>query len=71
VVYQKPDATLIFIDETWIKTNMTRLRGGAPRGQRLVSCVPHGHWKTTTVIAALDRNGMRCSMTLGDARRSG
>jgi transposase len=57
-------STLIFIDETWIKTNMTRLRGRAPRGQRLVSSVPHGHWKTTTVIAALDRNGMRCSMTL-------
>jgi len=57
-------SALIFIDETWIKTNMTRLRGRAPRGQRLVSSVPHGHWKTTTVIAALDRNGMRCSMTL-------
>jgi len=55
---------LIFIDETWIKTNMTRLRGRAPRGQRLVEKVPQGHWKTTTVIAALDQKGMRCSMTL-------
>jgi transposase len=55
---------LIFIDETWIKTNMTRLRGRAPRGQRLVEKVPHSHWKTTTVIAALDRKGMRCSMSL-------
>jgi transposase len=55
---------LVFIDETWIKTNMTRLWGRALRGQRLVEKVPHGHWKTTTVIAALDRNGMRCSMTL-------
>jgi transposase len=55
---------LIFIDETWIKTNMTRLRGRALRGQRLVEKVPHGHWKTTTVIAALDQKGMRCSMTL-------
>jgi transposase len=55
---------LIFIDETWIKTNMTRLRGRALSGQRLVEKVPHGHWKTTTVIAALDQKGMRCSMTL-------
>jgi transposase len=55
---------LVFIDETWIKTNMTRLRGRALRGQRLVEKVPHGHWKTTTVIGALDHKGMRCSMTL-------
>lgn len=55
---------LVFIDETWLKTNMTRLRGRALRGQRLVEKVPHGHWKTTTVIAALDQQGMRCSMTL-------
>jgi transposase len=57
-------ARLVFIDETWIKTNMTRLRGWVPRGQRLVEKVPHGHWKTTTVIAALGHAGMRCSMTL-------
>lgn len=55
---------LVFIDETWIKTNMTRLRGRSLRGQRLVEKVPHGHWKTTTLIAALDRCGMRCSMML-------
>jgi transposase len=39
---------------------MTRLRGRAPIGQRLVDKVPHGHWKTTTLIAALDNTGMRC-----------
>lgn len=43
----------MFIDETWIKTNMTRAYGRAPRGQRLVAAVPHGHWKTSTVVAAL------------------
>lgn len=36
-------AKLIFIDETWAKANMTRLRGRAPRGQRLIEKVPHGH----------------------------
>ncbi len=44
---------LVFIDETWTKTNMAPLRGWAPRGARLKASVPHGHWKTTTFLAAL------------------
>jgi transposase len=44
---------LVFIDETGAKTNMLRLYGRAPRGQRLVAPVPHGHWMTTTFVAAL------------------
>ena len=44
---------MVFIDETWAKTNMTRLYGWAPRGKRLVDKVPHGHWKTATFLAAL------------------
>jgi transposase len=55
---------LIFIDETWAKTNMTRLRGRAPRGERLLAKVPHGHWHTTTLIAALDIDGVRCATTV-------
>ena len=44
---------LVFIDETWTKTNMAPLRGWAPCGQRLKAKVPHGHWKTMTFLAAL------------------
>ena len=44
---------LVFIDETWVKTNMAPLRGWGPRGQRLPALVPYGHWKTLTFIAAL------------------
>ena len=44
---------LVFIDETWTKTNMEPLRGWAPRGERLVASAPHGHWKTMTFVAAL------------------
>ena len=58
---------LIFVDETWTKTNMTRLRGRAPAGQRLVAKVPHGHWKTTTLIAALGIEGMHCSTVVDGA----
>jgi transposase len=44
---------LVFIDETWVKTNMAPLRGWGPIGERLVAEVPHGHWKTLTFIGAL------------------
>lgn len=46
---------------------MTRLRGRSPRGERLLAKVPHGHWKTTTLIAALGIAGVRCSMVLDGA----
>lgn len=44
---------LVFIDETWAKTNMTRTHGRAPRGARLLAKVPRGHWRTLTFLAAL------------------
>jgi transposase len=44
---------LVFIDETWAKTNMAPLRGWAARGQRLIGKAPFGHWNTMTFIAAL------------------
>ena len=58
---------MIFVDETWSKTNMTRLRGRAPLGQRLIDKVPHGHWQTTTLIAALGIQGMHCSTVVDGA----
>jgi putative transposase len=44
---------LVFLDETWTKTNMAPLRGWATRGKRLKAKVPHGRWKTMTFLAAL------------------
>jgi len=44
---------LVFIDETWATTNMTRLHGRCRRGDRLVAKVPHGRWRTLTFLAAL------------------
>lgn len=46
---------------------MTRTRGRAPVGRRLVDKVPHGHWRTTTLIAALDAAGVRCSTVVDGA----
>ena len=44
---------LVFIDETWTRTDMAPLREWAPRGCRLTAKVPHGRWKTMTFLAAL------------------
>ena len=44
---------LVFIDETWIKTNMAPLRGWAAKGKRLRAFAPHGHWRTLTFLGAL------------------
>jgi len=49
---------LVFLDETWTKTNMAPLRGWAPRGQRLIAKVPQGKWKTMTFLAALRHDGI-------------
>jgi transposase len=46
-------ARLVFIDETWTRTNMAPLRGWAPRGRRLIGKVPDGRWRTMTFLAAL------------------
>ena len=51
-------ARLIFIDETGTATNMARTRGRSQRGARLVSAIPHGHWKITTFVAGLRQDGL-------------
>jgi transposase len=48
---------LVFIDETGAKTNMTRRYGRAPAGRRVHDHAPAGHWNTTTLIAAMGRDG--------------
>jgi transposase len=58
---------LVFIDETWASTNMARRYGRCPKGQRLVCAVPHGHWKTTTFVAALRADGLTAPMVVDGA----
>jgi transposase len=55
---------LVFLDETWAKTNMTRPRGRSRRGTRLIASVPYGHWKTTTFVAALRTNGLTAPLVI-------
>jgi transposase len=58
---------LVFLDESWAATNMARRYGRAPVGERLVCAVPHGHWKTTTFLAALRAGGLSCPLVIDGA----
>jgi transposase len=61
----------VFIDETWASTNMARRYGRAPRGRRLRVGVPHGRWKTITVVAGLRPSGIVAPFVLdGPINRS-
>ena len=55
---------LVFVDETWAKTNMTRTRGWAPRGKRLVASVPCIRWATMTFLAGLRADGIVAPLVL-------
>ena len=57
-------ARLVFIDETWATTNMMRSHGRSRRGEQLRMGYPHGHRKTTTLVAGLRRDGMVAPMVL-------
>ena len=54
----------VFIDETGSATNMARRYGRCPLGERLVTAVPHGHWRTTTFVAGLRQSGVTAPLVL-------
>jgi hypothetical protein len=51
-------ARLVFIDETGANTKTVRLRGRCHRSERLIGSVPHGHWKTISLVAGLRHEGI-------------
>jgi transposase len=55
---------VVFIDETWAKTNMTRTYGRSQRGTRLTERVPAGRWETTTFVGALRADGFVAPLTV-------
>ena len=60
-------AKRVFLDETGATTKMARLRGRSPRGERCRAAIPHGHWKTTTLVAALRLDGLSAPMVVDGA----
>jgi transposase len=57
---------LVFIDETWTSTNMTRGYGRAPRGQPCCGSAPYGHWQITTFVGTLRRRGISAPMVIDE-----
>lgn len=55
---------LVFLDETSLKTDLTRLRGWAEGGTRLIEPVPGGKWSTNTLLQAVALDGTRAAMVL-------
>jgi transposase len=63
-------AHLVFVDESGASTRMTRWRGRALAGHRLVARIPHGHYPTSTLIAGVRRRGA-CAPWLFDGAMDG
>lgn len=57
----------VFIDVTWASTNICRPCGRGPRGERVIAAVPHGHWKTTTFVAALRHDRLTAPVVVDGA----
>jgi transposase len=57
----------VFVDETGAKTNMTRLRGRALEGARVLDRAPHGHWNTTTLIGSIRLGGESACLAIDGA----
>lgn len=55
---------LVFVDESGASTAMTRTRGRAPRGERVIGRVPQGHWKTLTMLGAVRLEGLVAGATV-------
>ena len=58
---------LIFLDECGTNTKMARLYGRSKRGERCRAAIPHGHWKTTTLVAGLSIDGIVAPMVMDGA----
>jgi transposase len=59
-----PPERLIFLDESGVTTQMTRLWGRAPRGERIAEATPQGHWKVLTTLGAMSLRGWEAVMTV-------
>ena len=61
--FAHPDQ-FVLLDEAGAKTNMTRLYGRAPVGERCRFHTPHGHWRTSTILSAVRTRGIVREATL-------
>ena len=62
-----PLKDVVVLDESYATTQFTRLRGRCPRHERLIAPVPHGHWKTLTMLAAITIEGVLAAASIDAA----
>lgn len=62
-----PARQMVFVHETWAKTNMTPARRRTRRGVRCIGRAPHGHWHTTTFVCALRSDALIARLVLDGA----
>jgi transposase len=62
-----PLKDVVVLDESYATTQFTRLRGRCPRQERLIAPVPHGHWKTLTMLAAITLEGVLAAASIDAA----
>lgn len=60
----QPLGDLVFLDETGANTKMIRRYGWGPKSNRVIDDVPHGHWMTTTFVAALRSHGFTAPLVV-------
>ena len=59
-----PLRDVVVLDESYVTTQFTRLRGRSRRGVRVVDRVPHGHWKLLTILGAIGVEGVLTAATI-------
>jgi hypothetical protein len=59
-------ARFVFLDQTGTPTNLTRRYGRSRSGTRLVAAVPHGPWRTTTLVAGVRQSGVIAPLSSTD-----
>lgn len=64
LVSHQPIGNLVFLDETGANTKMIRRYGWGPKSSRVIDDAPHGHWKTTTFLAALRSSGFTAPLVV-------
>jgi len=62
-----PPEELIFLDESGVTTQMTRLWERAPKGVRIAETTPQGHWQVLTTLGAMSLRGVEAAMTIAAA----
>jgi transposase len=70
VLKDVPLKDVVVLDESYATTQFNRLRGRCPRQERLIASVPHGHWKTLTMLAAMTIHGILAAASIDAATDS-